>query len=100
MISLYFIKYIYLKLYFFPDILNNKDIRVNDLSYLIPPRVNIIDSITPMIQLKPSEPLLPIEPILPSEPLLPIETTEQIPINPEIKEITSVNTLIEYKYTT
>jgi len=40
---------IFVNLYFFPNVLDNKDIRINDLSYLLPPRVNVVNSNTPIV---------------------------------------------------
>jgi len=39
---------VFVQLYFFPNILENKDIRINDLSYLLPPRVNVELQTTPI----------------------------------------------------
>jgi len=39
---------VFVQLYFFPNILENKEIRINDLSYLLPPRVNVELQTTPI----------------------------------------------------
>jgi len=40
---------IFVNLYFFPNVLDNKDIRINDLSYLLPPKVNVVNSNIPIV---------------------------------------------------
>lgn len=46
---------IFVQLYFFPDVLNNKDIKINDLSYLLPPRVKVETLPTTPITIVPAE---------------------------------------------
>ncbi len=62
---------IFIQFYFFPNLLEDKDIKINDMSYLLPPKVNVIEG---PITINP----------LPKE-IIPEKTKQQPEVKPEEK---------------